>query len=260
LLLEIRARAPDAVLLGGDIAQATTLRYELCNLAEDLGRPIYFVLGNHDYYKGSIAGVRRIAAELTREFPLLHWLPVTGVVRLTDETSLVGHDGWGDARAGDFDASEVVLNDYLLIQELREAWLGTDPARSVVPDIRTILSASLKERLRALGDEAAAHFRRLLPEALAVSRHVYVLMHVPPFLAACWHQGRTSDANWSPHFTCQAAGEALVELMRRHPEKQMTVLCGHTHSPGTAQVLDNLVVLTGGADYGEPRVQQTFEA
>ena len=38
----------------------------------------------------------------------------------------------------------------------------------------------------------------------------------------------------------------------------MTVLCGHTHSPGEAQVLPNLLVLTGGAEYGRPEVQRVL--
>jgi hypothetical protein len=47
--------------------------------------------------------------------------------------------------------------------------------------------------------------------------------------------------------------------MRRHPDCGMAVLCGHTHSPGFAQILDNLVVRTGGAEYGAPVLQQVLE-
>jgi Icc protein len=47
--------------------------------------------------------------------------------------------------------------------------------------------------------------------------------------------------------------------MRDHPERKMTVLCGHTHSSGVARILDNLVVLTGGAQYGKPALQQVLE-
>ena len=43
--------------------------------------------------------------------------------------------------------------------------------------------------------------------------------------------------------------------MRGYPERSMTVLCGHTHSSGTAKLLDNLTVYTGGAEYGAPRHQ-----
>ncbi len=44
---------PDAVLIGGDIAIAVTLEESLLTLAKYLRRPIYFVLGNHDFYKSS---------------------------------------------------------------------------------------------------------------------------------------------------------------------------------------------------------------
>jgi hyaluronate lyase len=41
------------------------------------------------------------------------------IVCLGTGTALVGHDGWADARLGDLDSSVVVLNDFLLIDELR---------------------------------------------------------------------------------------------------------------------------------------------
>jgi hypothetical protein len=47
--------------------------------------------------------------------------------------------------------------------------------------------------------------------------------------------------------------------MAAHPTRQATVLCGHTHGRGEVQMLDNLTVLTGGADYGKPEVQRIFE-
>ena len=160
---------------------------------------------------------------------------------LTEETGLVGHDGWADGRLGDYARSEVLLNDYLLIEELsgldKEDRLG---------------------RLHALGDEAAAHFRALLPEALERFRRLIVLTHVPPFREACWHRGRVSDDDWLPHFSCRAVGEVLAEAMAAHPECEMTVLCGHTHSPGEAQILPNLRVLTGGAEYGRPAIQRVL--
>jgi 3',5'-cyclic AMP phosphodiesterase CpdA len=47
---KVRATAPDAVLISGDIAQAPSVARHLRNLAREIARPIYFVLGNHDYY------------------------------------------------------------------------------------------------------------------------------------------------------------------------------------------------------------------
>jgi hypothetical protein len=39
----------------------------------------------------------------------------------------------------------------------------------------------------------------------------------------------------------------------------LTVLCGHTHSAGESQPLDNVLILTGGADYGRPAITRTFD-
>lgn len=231
----------EAVLVGGDIGEAADVESYLQLLAIQLRRPLYFVLGNHDFYRGSIRQVRKMATGLTRESRWLRYLPDCGVVKLTDSACLVGHDGWGDGRIGDYAGSNVMLNDYLLIRELA----GLD---------RT---ARLRQ-LNALGDEAAAYLQGVLPEALTVFHHVVVLLHVPPFKEACWHQGRISDEDWLPHFTCQAVGDVLLDAMQKHPDRQMTVLCGHTHGAGEARILPNLYVKTGGAEYGNPSLQDVL--
>lgn len=235
---EIAAAKPDAVLVGGDIAEAPSIEAALSQLEKLLRRPIYFVLGNHDFYKGTIDGVRRGVSALVKGSKRLVWMNEAGVVALTEETALVGCDGWGDARLGQGVASKVVLNDFILIKDLAGLW----------PDAKG-------KKLAALGDEAAAHIRVTVPKALERFEHVLFLTHVPPFRDACWHEGKISDDEWLPYFTCKAAGDALVEVMRARPDRTMTVLCGHTHSPGNAQILPNLKVRTGGATYGSPRVE-----
>jgi 3',5'-cyclic-AMP phosphodiesterase len=207
-------------------------------------RPVSAVLGNHDFYRGTIAGVRQKVRQLCCALPNLHYLPDAGVVPLTNTTCLIGHDGWGDGRLGDYDGSDVMLNDFGLIGEFGGFW-EPKPERLA--------------KLHALGDEAADHFRRVLPDALARFHHVIVLTHVPPFREACWHAGKVSDDNWLPFFTCKAVGDVLAETMRAAPDRRMTVLCGHTHGSGEADILPNLRVLTGGAVYGNPCVQRVIE-
>ncbi len=87
---------------------------------------------------------------------------------------------------------------------------------------------------------------------------VYVLTHVPPMREACWYNGRISDDEWAPHFTCRAVGDVLLEVVREHPKRQVTVLCGHTHGAGESWPLKNLRLLTGGAEYGFPGVNRLF--
>lgn len=239
---QLREAKLDSLLLGGDIGEADSVTQFLAEIEQSVRVPVYFVLGNHDFYGGSIGAVRELVARQAAASQCLRWLPASGVVPLTATTALVGHDSWADGRFGDFFRSEVMLNDYVLISELR-VW---DKQERYA-------------RLNALGDEAAEFLANRATEALAQCRNVFVLTHVPPFRESCWHEGRISDDDYLPHFACRAVGDRLAALMREHPGNRMVVLCGHTHSPGSARILDNLMVLTGAAQYGEPALQRVFE-
>src|SRR5262249_59324868 len=75
LAREVRAEGPDSVLIGGDIATAAQLVAYLELLIELRRTPIYFVLGNHDYYGGSIAPGRAEVDPLVRRRRGLPLLP-----------------------------------------------------------------------------------------------------------------------------------------------------------------------------------------
>ena len=239
LIEDVRGAGADAVLLGGDTTTALTLKKNLLTMRDRIALPIYFVLGNHDCYGSSIAETRALAVRLTEAGEGLTWLGATGVTPLTERTALIGHDGWGDAGFGN-PATKVRLNDFLMIKELR------------IPAVRLAV-------LKALGEEAGAHLHRVGAEAVRTHDNMITLMHVPPFRQAAWHEGAESDAEWLPFFACKAAGEALMGVMRDHPEKRMTVLCGHTHGGGEFQAAANIEVWTGPAVYGEPMVQRIIE-
>jgi Icc protein len=241
-LARVAVQRPDAVLIGGDIAEAPSVVGHLERLATRLTCPIYFVLGNHDFYFGSIERVRQAVSVLCAENSNLIYLTTAGALSLSPRTGLCGDDGWADARLGDYERSLVMMNDYRLIEELagvnkRDRW----------------------PMLKAMGDAAARHVKAVLPAALAEHEEVILLTHVPPLREACWYQGQVSNDEWLPHFTCLAVGEAILRIMRDHPHRRLIVLCGHTHSPGEAQPLANVRIITGGAEYGSPQIQQVFE-
>ena len=54
-------------------------------LAEALKIPIYFVLGNHDFYGSSIAATRQSVIHASREHPLLHYLTDESAIELEDD-------------------------------------------------------------------------------------------------------------------------------------------------------------------------------
>ncbi len=235
------AAEPDGLLITGDIGQAQSIERYLHALDKALPMPVYFVLGNHDFYNGSIADVRAAISALTASSAHLRWMPEAGVVQVGGETGLVGHDGWADGRCGDYAASHVMLNDYRLIRELTGL---SAPERLSV--------------LNALGDEAAAYLQRVLPEALARYPRVIVLTHVPPFPEASWYQGRISDPGWLPHFCSHAVGDALLGAAEAHPDRELLVLCGHTHGGAGVQIRPNLRVVVGAAEYGQPVMQDVI--
>lgn len=242
-LSELAGCQTDGILIGGDICEAFSLRRYLPRIAQDCHTPVYFVLGNHDYYGSSIVRVRAVVKGLCREEPRLHYLTLGDIVELSPTVGLIGHDGWSDGRAGDYEHSDVVLNDYFQIEEL--AGPITKEGRLKV--------------LNRLGDEAAEDVRQVLPKALEQYPEVVMLTHVPPFREACWYEGAISDDNWAPHFTGLAMGEMLLEVMQQYPDRKLTVLCGHTHGQGQARIRDNLQVLTGGAHYHAPQIQKVFQ-
>ncbi|MBI5927670.1 MAG: metallophosphoesterase [Chloroflexi bacterium] len=239
---ELSHQQVDAWLISGDIGESNNLVTYLKIMVSRLPQPIYFVLGNHDFYWGSIKSVRDEIQALCQYHPNLHYLSAAEWIELTPTVGLVGHDGWADLQFGNFATSDVMMNDYVLIQELVNQ-----------------SKAGLPRETGWLANEAAYHFRRVLPQALARFPHVLAVTHVPPFQEACWHDNQISDDNWLPHFTCKAVGDVLRETMLAHPNQQLTVLCGHTHGKGEAQILPNLQVLTGGAEYGNPTLQQVFD-
>lgn len=233
----VKGERPDVLLVTGDIGESDSVAGfvdELRTIA-----PIYYVLGNHDYYRSSIRAVRESLPP--------GWLPALEPILLTERTVLLGVDGWGDARCGDL-GSSVQLSDWQLIEELAQVRYDR-PARI--------------DRLQELGTIEAFTLGELLARA-PQSEHLLVLTHVPPFPEACVYDGAQSEPAWLPWFTCMATGEVLAEYARAWPNKQITVLCGHSHGIGSVRPLPNLEVRTGGwppgiEGYGNPIVQATLD-
>jgi predicted phosphodiesterase len=238
----LSARSVDAWLLSGDVGDAPSVVDYLQELATGLSVPLYFVLGNHDFYRGSIREVTKEVRRVCRSSDRLVWLSQVGPQFLAPNLALVGDDGWGDGRLGDPFGTPVELNDFLLIEEL---------AGHTRPE--------LVRRLNRLGDESAARLGPKLEEAATACTNLVVVTHVPPFEGASWHEGRTSSHDWLPWFSCDAVGRAILGVAERHPATSFLVLCGHTHSPGQYSPVPAVVVHTAGALYGSPVVQRLVE-
>ncbi|MDF2529224.1 MAG: putative phosphoesterase [Gammaproteobacteria bacterium] len=236
----------DALVISGDIAEAPSAAELLTEMVKTIQKPIYFVLGNHDYYRGQVEEVRIAIRELTEANPLLHWLPACEPILIANDVALVGQDGWADGRYGDYANSRVGINDSRLIDDLfQKKIIGKYP---------------LLEKMQQLADADAERLKQSLQ--LAINKHhpkqIVVVTHIPPFRESCLHEGEISNDEWLPYFASKATGDVLLAIAEAHPEINFLVLCGHTHSPAEYKPLVNLTVKAGGAEYYEPRVQEVL--
>jgi hypothetical protein len=240
----VKAEKPDALLLTGDIAEGDSVAKFLAEMVQQIGAPIYFVLGNHDFYKSNIRVVR---GDITRAHKQATYMPSVPKVELAPGITMIGVDGWGDARCGDLD-STVQLSDWNLIDELKKFKTDKKGRNELLQRLGTAEARALTEKLAGVTD----------------ARELLVLTHVPPFPEACVYDGEMSSPAWLPWFTCIATGEVLDAHAAAHPHQRITVLCGHSHGIGAYDRAPNLAVRTGGwpphvEGYGNPIVQQTFE-
>ena len=238
----VASHRPDAILITGDIATAPSMRRYLTALVISFSCPIYFVLGNHDFYGGSFGEVVGLVREFCAVHPHLIHLGNGEVITLNAETALIGHRGWADGRAGMGSRSPVRMNDQVLIKDLTN--LDTE---------------ELFQRLGRLGDESADYIRALAPIALAQARNLFVATHVPPFEEAALYGNKPSAPDHAPHFVNVAFGQALREIAAENPEATITVLCGHTHHGAYFHPLPNLKVKVAHAEYAAPAVAEILE-
>jgi hypothetical protein len=236
-LSSVAAHRPGALLITGDISNAAGLEKHLTVLATSFSCPIYFLLGNHDFYGGSFAGVDRIASRLCLTYPNLVHLGYGETIVLDAETVLIGHRGWADGRAGLGRGSSIRLNDQQLITD----FAGLD-------------SEELFDLLEKLGDESADYVREVAPRALAQARNLIIATHVPPFAESPLYAGKPSAPNYAPHFCNVALGQTLLDVAATSPSTAITVLCGHTHHAACYQARPNLTVRVAHAEYKEPSI------
>ena len=233
----------DGVLISGDIAEAPCLVDILSEMENYISKPVYFILGNHDYYRGQVNKVRDAMRALLETHEKLFWLPAFGMLSLSNDVVLIGQDGWADGRLGDYQNSRVVLNDSRMIADLfQEKMLG---------------KFQLLEKMQQLADVDAMQLQTDLFQAISQNpKKVIVLTHVPPFKEACLHNGEISGEDWLPYFSSKVVGDLLMEVAEKNPAIEFLILCGHTHSEAKYQPIGNLIVEVGRAEYYQPEIQK----
>jgi len=246
----------DAFLITGDISTARELKDHLTIIATNVTVPIYYVLGNHDYWYGSIEGVQQLVKELEEQFPHLIYLGHRSYVKLTDTAALVGHDAWYDAINGDWKKGSFAMPDWYYIKEFADAGCAEFYARGHYNiNYQRVVGTS-----RALAARYAAHIEKGIDEAVAAGfKQIIVATHVPPYPESHWHEGKIGDDHAQPWFTSALFGDVLTSASVKYPDNVFVSFSGHTHGEYHGQHAHNLTVHVGGARYGRPEVQTMIE-
>lgn len=232
------AEGHDALVVTGDISTGEKFKAHFRAFCAGAKVPVYFVLGNHDFWDAPESDVRATAAT----FP--GYLDTAGVVELTPGAALVGRSGWYDTLSGHPNESRIEVDDWLRTSRL------VAPYSSRIPHL-------LHKACQKWSEEEAEKAIPVLEAAAASYQRVYFATHFPVFRNACFAPDGKLDIperGWWPWSINTTLGHAIREVTDRHPNNDFTVLTGHTHGGGRAQISENLTCIAGKAQYGYPRL------
>jgi 3',5'-cyclic-AMP phosphodiesterase len=238
---KISSLKADGLVITGDISEGDDVVRQLQRFVSVNQLPVYFVLGNHDFYGSTFQATRQNVIHACRDSEQLHYLTDLSPLQVSAGTYLLGEDGWADGTVGNYEESTIHLKDFERIGDFKAAG-----------------EFAWKQQLQEIGGASAKRLRSKLEQLPSNAHQIIVLTHAPPFREACWYEGKTTDDNWAPFFVAGQVGNTLMEFSRLRPECNVTVLCGHTHHAGIARMAANLQVYTGAASYGHPDIEATI--
>lgn len=257
----------DALVVTGDITVSGKLEQHFKPFIEGVGKPVYFVLGNHDFWYTHEPSLWKAAQEYDG------FLDKGLIVELTPQVALVGLTGWYDMRAGDFLTSNVIMPEMQAmprfqgtgpdIKMVRDPFMGK--SRRSTGDWPWERRVELYKRCCEFADTQTRDFLPVLEKAAGAYSKVVIGTHFPPFEDACWSpKGKLTkddpdNVDWVPYSVNTRLGHHILALAEDFPRVDFLVLSGHTHHPGDAQIAPNVRAVTGKASYGMPNRAMVFD-
>lgn len=247
--LKLEAKSSEIVVITGDISVGTSVVQHLKQLENALNKPIYFVMGNHDYYFSNILETRKKVTEACRHYSFAKYLGSIPYIKLNNSTALIGSDGWYDGINGNVDDSEIIMNDWIKIADFSPAVRPTVMGKSL--DKGIILQIA-----RAICKASVAHVFKGIKSTVDNFDHLIIATHFPPFVESYRKEKFESiDSELViPWYTSRMMGEMLLSAAKTYPNTQFTVLSGHTHGHFTGDILPNLHAKVGKSQYGAPQI------
>lgn len=229
IIEQINEASPSYICITGDIAEHKHTVDFLNLLKSKIARPIFFVLGNHDYYQTAIEDFSSYIASLYAQTNLFY-LPSYDAIALNDTTGIIGIDNWYNLSDHDFAQAEIRAQDF-----------------DQIIDVKGLKSNELISFFEQKYRENLKQLEKKLSLTLQTYDQIYVLMHVPPFHPTNFFDKETLQSAWRYYWSCDPIGKFLVEFMKGYPEKSIIILSGHTHVKGKHQPAPNIKAYVGDA-------------
>lgn len=255
---DIAKTKPDALLITGDIGESQNTIFFLQELEHQLKMPIYFVLGNHDFWHSSVKEVTKTMSDACFG-TFLRYLPEQHCLLISSNTALIGVNGWADGRYGNYKDSYVQLVDSIYIAELAKgAGIAEMRISEQVRDKQGLVRV-MRRLAKADAQLLKSHLESAMADGAERIKRIIVATHIPPFAEVSYYRGEMSDPAFLPFYSCKATGDVLLAFAKANPDIAIDVYCGHTHGAATYKPLPNLTVEAGAAEYRYPAVQKLIE-
>ena len=247
--LRNEATSADVLVVSGDISVGHSIVKHLNLLENALQKPIYFVLGNHDYYFSDILSVRKRVADECRNLSFCKYLGAMPFIKLGPHSVMIGSDGWYDAYNGEPALSQFIMSDWIKIADFQPAIKNNFLGKQINTDI-------VSQIAREICKASVAHIVRGINAVSQRVDNIVIVTHVPPFKET-YVSEKYKDIPPShviPWYTSRTMGEMLKTAAKTYPHIQFTVLSGHTHSSFEGDILPNLHAKVGKSQYGAPQI------
>ena len=253
----IKNEGPDHIIITGDIGESKDFKmflkemYLYLNTLSEKTISISYVLGNHDFWGSSIRNVRAKLRAMDKNYYIYYLTKVETNITLTNDTILLGVDGFADARAGDYDSSSIVLNDSYFIAELRNQPI----------DDNLLKKDYIKYMMRKLAEKDRDMLKKKVDRAINQPgiKQIIIATHVPPFEVITRYNNLPTSKDFLPFYCNVTLGEYILRLAKSMPSIKFKVLCGHTHEESEIEYLPNLNLHVGGSVYGQPKLSGVLE-
>lgn len=231
---------PAGIFLTGDISNGIKLCYHLRIIAIIANCPIYFSLGNHDYYFSSLEKTTNKLRRLCQKHKNLIWLNDIKFARLSKKTAVIGVDGWYDVDKGNPNLLKYTT-DWLFVKDFRKL-------------------PSIVERMdlwKKIAYDSALNAEIKINEVInAGFKNIYLLTHFPPWQEATKDVGSIFENFWISYNTNLTLGRKIKEVMSKHNNIRLTVLSGHTHEQSIVWIRKNIQCIVNDSNYlGGPQIR-----